>query len=211
MKNALVLLSLMLIFLIGCSGDNSENNSPTASELTLAEVQQMGLQTALNKLISDGNSNPVKRLFEIGITESEFNGLEYGGGLIYFARQNGDETWINVCSKNDITEGNESMLLFYAGNTLCENLTLGGYDDWVLPELDQLRTIRLHLYQLGFGDFSDGFYWSATESYAANCTISGCEKNIMNITTGIEADNQYENSYGLKNRVRAVRYIILND
>ena len=49
----------------------------------------------------------------------------------------------------------------------CDNLTYGGYSDWVLPSKDVLNTMYIHKSEIG--GFSSSYYWSSTEdgsSYA---------------------------------------------
>ena len=44
----------------------------------------------------------------------------------------------------------------------CDNLTYGGYSDWVLPSKNVLNTMYLHKNEIG--GFSGYLYWSSTES-----------------------------------------------
>lgn len=46
---------------------------------------------------------------------------------------------------------------------LCDNLTVGGYDDWFMPSKDELQLIYTNLHQMGFGGFENHPYWSSTE------------------------------------------------
>ena len=46
-------------------------------------------------------------------------------------------------------------------NTLCENLTYAGYDDWMLPSKDVLMT--MYLYKDEIGGFLEEGYWSSTQ------------------------------------------------
>ena len=48
----------------------------------------------------------------------------------------------------------------------CNNLTYGGYSDWILPSQDVLNTMYIHKNEIG--GFSSTYYWSSTNgSYAA--------------------------------------------
>ncbi len=42
----------------------------------------------------------------------------------------------------------------------CENLTYGGYSDWVLPSKEVLNT--MYIYKNEIGDFKDDYYWSSS-------------------------------------------------
>ena len=43
----------------------------------------------------------------------------------------------------------------------CENLTYGGYSDWILPAKEVLNTMFIHKNEIG--GFSSAWYWSSTE------------------------------------------------
>lgn len=43
----------------------------------------------------------------------------------------------------------------------CENLTYGGYSDWILPAREVLNTMFIHKNEIG--GFSSAWYWSSTE------------------------------------------------
>lgn len=49
---------------------------------------------------------------------------------------------------------------------LCADYRGGGHDDWFLPSKDELNQIYSNLYLNNLGSFSDGYYWSSSESYA---------------------------------------------
>jgi len=75
---------------------------------------------------------------------------------------------------------------------LCNDLTVGGYNDWFLPSKDELE--KLYINKGAIGGFADDYYWSSSEddtNYAW----------IQNFNSGYQ-------SYDGKNythRVRAVR------
>lgn len=74
----------------------------------------------------------------------------------------------------------------------CDNLTYGGYSDWVLPSKSVLNTMYIHKSEIG--GFSSTYYWSSTEygnSYAWRQSFSA----------------GYQEYYGKGNtyRVRCVR------
>ena len=47
---------------------------------------------------------------------------------------------------------------------LCNDLTVGGYNDWFLPSKYELN--KLYINRVGVGGFADGYYWSSSEYYA---------------------------------------------
>ena len=56
---------------------------------------------------------------------------------------------------------------WYQAMSTCENLTYGGYSDWILPSKEVLNT--MYIYKNEIGGFSSKNYWSSTEyssSYA---------------------------------------------
>ena len=60
----------------------------------------------------------------------------------------------------------DSSMSWYQAINACDNLTYGGYSDWVLPSKDVLNTMYIHRSQIG--GFTTGYhnseYWSSTAS-----------------------------------------------
>ena len=82
-----------------------------------------------------------------------------------------------------------------AGNyaaQLCNDLIVGGYNDWFLPSKDELD--KLYINKVVIGGFTDFYYWSSSEGNASNAW--GQDFNDGN-------QNNYTKNHTL--RVRAVR------
>jgi curli biogenesis system outer membrane secretion channel CsgG len=52
----------------------------------------------------------------------------------------------------------------YRAAMLCDNLVSGGYDDWFLPSKSELNLMFVYLKEAGIGGFSNGWYWSSSQS-----------------------------------------------
>ena len=76
---------------------------------------------------------------------------------------------------------------------LCNDLIVGGYNDWFLPSKDELA--KLYINKVAIGGFADGFYWNSSEYYNADLAwgqnfLNGVQGHTFKYITG---------------RVRAVR------
>ena len=86
---------------------------------------------------------------------------------------------------------------YYYIKYLCENTTVGGYNDWRLPTLDELRV--LYQNKTKIGGFTTNYYWSTTNYYY------DYTQYLVNFNNGYETNEYYlnqQNNYG-----RAVRTI----
>ena len=77
---------------------------------------------------------------------------------------------------------------------LCDDLTLGGYDNWFLPSKDELDQMYANLHLQGIGGFDDNSFWSSSESSAGGAW-----------NQYFSSGSQYSHLKYLANRVRAVR------
>ena len=75
----------------------------------------------------------------------------------------------------------------------CDNLSYGGYSDWVLPSKAVLNTMYIHKNEIG--GFSSTYYWSSTESSSSGYAW------YQNFSSGSQSTySKYDT-----NRVRCVR------
>ncbi len=75
---------------------------------------------------------------------------------------------------------------------LCNDLTVGGYNDWFLPSKDELD--KLYLNRVAIGGFAGYYYWSSSEYSAYRAWRQGFDDG-----------NQYDGYKHSTVRVRAVR------
>lgn len=50
----------------------------------------------------------------------------------------------------------------------CSKLMINGFDDWILPSLEELGLMYKTLKKNGIGSFSDSFYWTSSEACDGN-------------------------------------------
>ncbi len=66
---------------------------------------------------------------------------------------------------------------------LCGNLVLGGFDDWYLPSLEELK--KLYLNKDAIGGFPYGIYWASTEGSAFWASIVDFNNGFASVTSHI--------------------------
>ena len=101
-------------------------------------------------------------------------------------------TWLNSHSETDCAA------------QLCDVLVYGGYSDWFLPSQDELNLMYTNLKVYGVGGFTNSFtcfYWSSSETNAADCAWVQSFCIYGESTDGIQAYADKNTEY----RVRAVR------
>jgi hypothetical protein len=145
----------------------------------------------------------IKQVFSIGD--------HFGGGIIFsldpsgqhgliaapFDQINntcwGDDGWIGASFVNEGTVNTKKIVTFMKTKQLfackmpaaclCDSLTLGGYSDWYLPSINELK--EMYENQKVIGGFVGWFYCSSTEVDKRHCfTVDfrpGRKKQIVNL------------------------------
>ncbi len=172
----------------------------------------------------EGTSYGSERSITTKVSIGEF----YKGGIVYGVSNNGE---IFICSDKDqsdgiifgkvkriyttnglsLTEGNDTIIANTAETStiaasLCKDLNLNGYNDWLLPSSVDWDKIDKNLFSKGLGNFSNGSYWSSTvfiTNQTQSITFAELDDNVLSatlrtmpLTTGFT---------GGAKRVRAVR------
>lgn len=96
-------------------------------------------------------------------------------------------------------EANTSAIVSAQGDgdyaaQICDDLELGGFDDWFLPSRDELDLMYMNLAAIGLGDFANTRYWSSTET-------NGVFAYAEYFNSGSVNDAEKSNTF----RVRAIR------
>ena len=88
-----------------------------------------------------------------------------------------------------------SYMTWWQALDACNNLTYGGYSDWILPSKEVLNTMYIHKNEIG--GFSSTYYWSSTE-YGSGSSYAW----YQDFKDGYQSDDHKNlNTY----RVRCVR------
>ena len=165
------------------SANDAKISYPSADAAKLAGIQagaEVNVSFDWNATSGDGQilNKPVK---------PHYIGESYGGGIIFWLNESGEHglivaptdqqaPWYNGVNMdvesyaNNVGGGYYNTKLITklqgVGNyaaSLCENYTGGGYTDWYLPSLIELRLIYRNLFIAGMGSFGGDYYWSSTE------------------------------------------------
>jgi hypothetical protein len=135
---------------IGTSVASEASNSVTPIVLAIGDTYQGGIIFYL-----DGNGGGL-----IAAPSDQSTGAGWGCYDTIIAGADG--TAIGTGAQNTIDIEAECSNIGTAAD-ICANLTLGGYDDWFLPSIDELNNMYTKLHQQGLGGFSPEWYWSSTE------------------------------------------------
>jgi len=110
------------------------------------------------------------RYLEAAPAETEFT-AEWGG---YGTNVNGTVTEIGTGKRN--TEIIVGQLGISSAAGLCTRLNFVGFTDWFLPSKDELDLMYKNLMLMGWGGFSNNYYWSSSQDnnyYAWYQSFSG--------------------------------------
>jgi hypothetical protein len=87
------------------------------------------------------------------------------GGYVFYDKGAYSEGWRYLeCAPEDAGNG---KVKWNEAKTLCKDYSLGGYDDWYVPSIQELTWMYNNLHKKGMGNFDDdhdeGHYWSSEE------------------------------------------------
>jgi len=133
------------------------------SAINLRSVNGQGLSTQQMTVENQGDTmSQVPPAVRVKIGEY------YCGGIVFYLNATGQHGLI--AAKADMqghsAEKEEGYFTWSDAKVACHNLVSNGYNDWFLPNKDQLNL--LYLNENAVGDFVDKFYWSSTERDASN-------------------------------------------
>jgi TolB-like protein len=101
-----------------------------------------------------GQKPGVQRTYRVGDTGP-------AGGIIFYDKGSFSDGWQYLEAAPVSAEFRSSD--WYAAGRRCSSMNIGGFSGWRLPEPNELRLMYEKLKRIGFGSFSDDFYWSSTD------------------------------------------------
>lgn len=185
-----VLILSLLAFNIGCSDDSEDT---TSDEITLDSGYPI---VSTNQKLCYGDSG----LIDCPSEGQDFYGQDatYSTGSDPSYTNNGDGTITdNVTGLIWAQDQSSQTMPWSQASSYCESLTTGGYDDWRMPTLKELWSIR---------DFSTGWPWIDTDYF--NLSGDGTEMNQHHSWTSDQylVKSEYQNE-----QVQGNPYWIVND
>lgn len=110
-------------------------------------------------------------------------------------------SYVSVTTQTDIGSGKANTAAIIAAQgpgqyaaSLCDQLVLGGYDDWFLPSKDELNAMYKNLAESDLGGFASEYYWSSSQ----HSSDYACDQ-------GFGSGTQYNSSKYHTYSVRAIR------
>ena len=83
-------------------------------------------------------------------------GEKYGGGIVFYVDSTGQHGLI--AAERDLS----GKYTWQKAKEKCQNLRLNGFNDWYLPNKEEMN--KLYLNQAVVGGFASGDYWSSSEN-----------------------------------------------
>ena len=191
-KRVSVLVILALSFIACSSDDDNETTDETSEEISLDSAYPI-VDTNQNLCYGDaGQINCPSEGEDFYGQDSQYSGTSPS------YTNNGDST---ITDNNTgliwAQDQSSSTMPWSQASQYCESLTTGGYDDWRMPTLKELWSIR---------DFSTGWPWIDTDYF--NLTGDGTQMNQHHSWTSDQylVESEYQNE-----QVQGDPYWIVND
>lgn len=185
-----VLILSLVVFNIGCSDDSEDT---TSEEITLDSGYPIA---STNQKLCYGDSG----LIDCPSEGQDFYGQDatYSTGSDLSYTNNGDGTITdNITGLIWAQDQSSQTMPWSQASSYCESLTTGDHDDWRMPTLKELWSIR---------DFSTGWPWIDTDYF--NLTGDGTQMNEHHSWTSNQylVESEYQNE-----QVQGNPYWIVND
>ena len=188
------LFAMLTFVFIACSSDDDNETTDETSEEIISDSGYPIVST--NQKLCYGDSG----LIDCPSEGQDFYGQDatYSTGSDPSYTDNGDGTITdNVTGLIWAQDQSSQTMSWSQASSYCESLTTGGYDDWRMPTLKELWSIR---------DFSTGWPWIDTDYF--NLTGDGTEMNQHHSWSSDQylVESEYQNE-----QVQGNPYWIVND
>lgn len=99
---------------------------------------------------------------KVGLEAAPYDQSNYYAWSLFYYPIELTDTAIGTGKQNTMSI---KVLLEYTASAalLCAQQTIGGYNDWFLPSIEELKLMYANLYLHNKGGFTDSFYWSSSE------------------------------------------------
>ena len=189
--------------------------------LSESERDSKGVKTAGMVIFNSTSNKPqfYDGCIWINFTNERYIGEYYGGGIVFYIDETGKHGLIAAPTDQGeaiiwgdfkypvesyemqmgIGKYNTKKIVSFSNEvdnaaTICYKLSLNGYKDWYLPSKDEIYVMYHNLKAVGIGKFSDGLYWTSSETDFMNAWV-------YNFVIGSET----EQGITKKAHVRAIR------
>jgi hypothetical protein len=161
-------------------------NQTATSYSSQLQIKTKGIsQLAWGDIFAGGLFFYIFQPGDIGYIQGEIH------GLVAAPSDQGDFAWgcsgtsVSTSDKLGSGFGNTVNIVNNCGQaniaaTVCNNLSVNGYNDWYLPSSMELQKMRTNLHKSNAGGFKNGLYWSShqfspTTGAAINFNLSGTD------------------------------------